>query len=54
MAGPLIRDSGHPPSVYSLRINRAHPVVREIRVLSIWFEGHLILATKTSPYTYLG
>ena len=23
--------------------------MREIRVLSIWFEGHLILATKTSP-----
>jgi hypothetical protein len=118
--GWFIRDSGNPPSIYSLRINNGRPTVREIRVLgadntdwediaysrgadgrgrlwivesmqthrdpyiyevaepdpdhartahllarhryqypggsrfqnteaSIWFENHLILATKTSP-----
>ena len=117
--GWIIRDSGHPPNIYSLRITNGHPVVRAIRVLgaentdwedisysrgpdgkgrlwivesmqshrdpyiyevvepdpdhatavpvlhryryqypgvgyqnteaSLWFEGHLILATKSSP-----
>jgi hypothetical protein len=31
--GWMIRDSGHPPSIYSLRIDKGRPVVREIRVL---------------------
>jgi hypothetical protein len=31
--GWMIRDSGHPPSIYSLRINNGHPVVREIKVV---------------------
>jgi len=31
--GWMIRDSGHPPSIYSLRIANGHPAVREIKVL---------------------
>jgi hypothetical protein len=31
--GWIIRDSGHPPSIYSLRIRNGHPIVREIKVL---------------------
>src|SRR5436190_1366185 len=77
--GWMIRDSGHPASIYSLRLRNGWPVVREVRVLepdpdhattvrllsrrryqypgtgfqnteaSFWFEGHLVLATKSSP-----
>jgi hypothetical protein len=31
--GWMIRDSGHPPNIYSLRIRHGHPVVRAIRVV---------------------
>src|SRR5687767_7363354 len=31
--GWIIRDSGHPPSIYSLRIVDRRPVVREVKVL---------------------
>src|SRR6266513_6358424 len=31
--GWMIRDSGHPASIYSLRIRKGRPVVREVRVL---------------------
>jgi hypothetical protein len=31
--GWFIRDSGHPPSIYSFRLRRGRPVVREVKVL---------------------
>src|SRR5258707_15194186 len=31
--GWIIRDSGNPPSIYSLRIPKGHPIGREVKVL---------------------